>query len=156
MATINFKSVGRTAQTVQDETPDQTVLPVGIKTPLQPGRAGEGIFAMHYDLGDQIRDNLRNLILTNWGERLGLYDFGANLRELTTEFVSLDNFDDEAVVRIQGATSRWMPYVSLKTFDSTTEHEQNEKVGIITLRITYDVPVLQLSNQTLEISLYVI
>lgn len=153
---ISFKSVGRTQQVEDSETPDQTTLPIGIKTPLQQGNSGEGIFAMHFDLRDQVRDNLRNLILTNWGERLGLWDFGGNLRELATEFVSRSDFDDQAVVRIKNAVSRWMPYVSLNDFGPTVEHEQNIKTGIISFRITYDVPILNVVNDALEISLFVI
>lgn len=156
MTTISFKSVGRTADVMIAETPSVTTLPIGIKTPLQLGRRGEGIFAMHFDLGEQIKDNLRNLLLTNKGERLCLWDFGANLRELTTEFASGDEFDNEATRRIKEAVNRWMPYVTLVSYVPTTENTQNVKTGIISFKITYDVPTLGLRDQALEISLYVI
>lgn len=153
---ISFRSVGKTAQAVDTETPDKTILPVGIKTPLQLGAVGEGIFAVHYDLADQVNDNLRNLILTNWGERLGLYDFGANLRELATELTSRDDFDNEAVIRIKNSVSKWMPYVVLNDFIPLIDHEQNEKTAIINFRITYDVPVLGVVNRGLEITIWAI
>jgi len=156
MAKINFKSVGKTSDTLAAETPDQSTLPVGIMTPLRFGSTGEGIFAMHFDLGDQIQDNLRNLILTNWGERLGQFDFGANLKQLTTEFVSIDNFDAEATLRIKNAVSKWMPYVTLQDFISTTNHTENQKTGIISFTITYGVPMLNISARALEITLYVL
>ncbi len=156
MATISFKSVGRTSTTTSQEKVVTTVLPVGIKTPLQKGTKGEGIFAVHYDLGDQIKDNLRNLLLTNWGERLCLYDFGANLKELTTEFTSRDDFDNEAMNRIKNAVNRWMSYVSLSDFSSNAENIDNSKTGIIVIKVTYDIPMLNLINQSLEILLYVI
>ena len=89
MATYNFKSVGKTKQQEEAEVVTKSQIPFGIKTPLQLG-SSEGILAMNYSLEDQFADNLRNLLLTNWGERLGLYDFGANLRPLTTEFTNLD------------------------------------------------------------------
>jgi phage baseplate assembly protein W len=155
MGTISFKSVGRTADVAASETPDVTVLPIGIVTPLRQGDKG-GIFDMHFDLGDQIRDNLKNLLLTNWGERLCLFDFGANLRELTTEFASRDDFDNEAVNRVRSAVNRWMPYVSLVDYVPTAENVQNVKTGIISFKITYDVPTIGLKDQTLEIVLYVI
>ena len=92
-----------------------TPTPIGIKTPLRPG-GNNGIFDGHFVLKDQVKDNLRNLMLTNWGERLGLYNFGANLRPLTTEIVGQDSFDAQATERSKGAVDRWMPYVSLDTF----------------------------------------
>ncbi len=155
MGTINFKSVGRTADTISLENPAATTLPIGIITPVRPGKNSEGIFSMTYDLGDQVKDNLRNLIQTNWGERLCLYNFGANLRELTAEFTSGDEFDNEATTRIKAAVTRWMPYVSLISYVSTPILQQNEKTGVISLTITYDVPMLNLKNQALEVTLYV-
>lgn len=153
---ISFKSVGKTSQELTDEVPEQTVLPVGIKTPLRLGTTGEGIFALHYDLADQVNDNLRNLILTNWGERLALWDYGANLRELTTELASREDFDNEAVVRIKNAVTRWMPYVILNDFIPLIDHENNQNTAIINFRITYDVPVLGVTNRGIEITLYAI
>ena len=156
MTTISFKSVGRTAETRETETTETSPIPIGIKTPMRAGSAGEGVWAMHYELSDQVHDNLRNLILTNWGERLGVYDFGANLRELTTELVSQEDFDGEAVVRIRDAVGRWMPYVTLQNYISETQHAGNEKTGIINFTITYDIPALAVTNRALRITLYVI
>ena len=155
MATYSFKSVGRTATTRANETPATSPIPIGIKTPLRPGTT-EGVWAMNFDLADQVKDNLRNLILTNWGDRLGVYDFGANLRELTTEFVSLDDFEGEAIVRIKNAVNRWMPYVVLQDFIGKTQHEGNQKIGVINFEITYDIPVLQVQNASLVVTLYVL
>lgn len=156
MATISFKSVGRTAETRESETTTPSPIPIGIKTPLQTGGAGEGIWSMHYELADQVHDNLRNLILTNWGERLGVYDFGANLRELTTELVSQEDFDGEAVTRIRDAVGKWMPYITLQNYISETQHEGNQKTGIINFTVTYDIPALSVTNRSLRITLYVI
>lgn len=156
MAIISFKSVGRTASTRALETTESTKIPIGIKTPMQSGGTGEGIWAMHFELSDQVNDNLRNLILTNWGERLGAYDFGANLRELTTELVSKEDFESEAIIRIRDAVAKWMPYVSLRDFEANTQHEENEKTGIINIKITYDIPALNVQQRALQVSLYVI
>ena len=80
----SFKSVGD----LSDEAVNQRYIaeptPIGIATPMQLGN-GTNIYKMHYKLEDQIRDNLRNLVLTNQGERIGRHDFGANLMQLVTE-----------------------------------------------------------------------
>jgi hypothetical protein len=94
--------------------------------------------------------------LTNWGERLGFYYFGANLRDLTSELSSLDAFDGEAIQRIKDSVSTWMPFVSLKDFSSRFDREENENVGILKIAITYNVPQLKIENRALQISLHVI
>jgi phage baseplate assembly protein W len=158
MAKISFKSVGQTQQQVVETTPETTQPPIGIKTPLRLGDEKGNLLAMHYDVGDQLADNLRNLLLTNWGERLGLYYFGANLRPLTTEFTNQTNFDNEAIVRIKNAVTTWMPYIELEEFASETDRNNNYNKGMatITLTISYNVPTLQQNNRVIQVVLYVL
>ena len=66
----------------------------------------EGLFEMHFDNRSQVKDNLRNLLQTNWGERIGLYAFGANLNELVGELSSQEDFDSEAMLRIKSTITR--------------------------------------------------
>jgi len=153
MSVYKFKSVGKTATINEAEVLQTTQTPVGIKTPLKLD--DRNIFAMHYNAADQIHDNLRNLLLTNWGERLGIYEFGANLKELTSEFTSIDSFDEEAIARIRNTVSRWMPFVNLKNFSSSIDREENQDVGILKITITYDVLRLGVQNKALQISMYV-
>ncbi len=155
MGSISFKSVGTTKDQQDANQLTTTPTPIGILTPLQLGTA-ESLFAMTYSLADQVHDNLRNLLLTNWGERLGLYDFGANLRQITTEFTTQDDFDAQAVTRISNAVSRWMPYVSLEDFLSQTNRNGNKNTGVIDLTITYSVPALNVSKRALQVTLYVL
>jgi len=155
MATINFKSVGQTQQEIVDSTVTVANLPIGIKTPLRIA-GSDGLLEMHYNLEDQIADNLRNLLLTNWGERLGQYYFGANLKPLTTEFVSQENFDNEAVVRIKAAVERWLPFVDLIEFSSSVNRLENKNTAIINITISYSVPVIDVPEKKLQITLYVL
>jgi phage baseplate assembly protein W len=157
MSSYSFKSSGQTQDQISDE--DAAVIasktPYGIKTPLQLGD-GDRLYAMNFELEDQFADNLRNLLLTNWGERLGLYKFGANLRPLTTEFVSLDNFDSQAIGRIRSAVEQWMPFIDLETFTSAVDRTNNKNTGILTINITYNIPALDVTGKGLQIVLYVI
>lgn len=155
MATYSFKSVGKTQTQLEDESTARTVIPYGIKTPMQLGTK-EGLFAMNYSLEDQFADNLRNLLLTNWGERVGLYQFGANLKPLTTEFVSQDDFDSEAIVRIKDAVEKWMPFIDLEDFSSDVDRMENKNTGIIKVNITYNIPLINVTRKGLQIVLYVI
>lgn len=155
MATYAFKSVGKTEEQVKAETLIASQIPYGIKTPLRLG-VKDGIFQMNYSLADQFHDNLRNLLLTNWGERLGFYRFGANLLPLTTEFSSLDDFDNQAIQRIRDAVDTWMPFIELEDFASEVDRQENKSTGIIKITITYNIPALQVIKKGLQIILYVI
>ena len=156
MASYSFKSSGLTQQQSQVEQLAKTVTPIGIKTPLQLGDS-DGIFAMNFVLADQVHDNLRNLILTNWGERLGQYTLGANLRPLTTEYVSQDDFDTQAITRIKNAVAKWMSYVDLEDFLSEVDRTNLvNNLAQINITITYNVPALNVKGRKLQIKLYVI
>jgi phage baseplate assembly protein W len=154
MATFSFKSSGKTSSIATGVVPSTFELAIGFKTPLQLGE--KTIFAMNYNIADQVHDNLRNLLLTNWGERLGFYYFGANLRELTTEISNVETFEELAIERIREAVSTWMPFVNLKNFSSKIDKTNNNDTGIIRIMITYSVPQLLVENRALQISLFVI
>lgn len=155
--TINFKSVGLTGQQqLSSLSQVPSIVPVGIKTPLRLG-SKYGILDMHLNMTDTAADNLRNLILTNWGERLGQYFLGANLRPLTTEYSSQDDFDSEAVIRIKTAVGMWMPYVQLIDYVSSFEtFNVSSSTGVINIKITYSIPMLAALDKKLSVNLYVI
>lgn len=153
MATYSFKSVGKTQEDLEEESLTESPIPFGIKTPLSLG-SSEGIFAMNYSLEDQFADNLKNLLLTNWGERLGLYRFGANLRPLTTELVSQEDFDNQAIERIRAAVETWMPFIDLESFTSTVDRNENKNTAVINITIVYNIPPINVTGKSLQIVLY--
>jgi len=156
MAKLSFKSVGITnEQRATTVTTVTKVPPIGIKTPLQLS-TDEGLLAMNFNLADQLADNLRNLLQTNWGERLGQYFFGANLRPLTTEYTNQENFDTEAISRIRDAVSTWMPFVELEDFISEVDRNENTSTGIIRVSITYNIPSLNLRGKGVQVVLYIL
>ena len=154
MATYSFKSSGKTQEQKDIEALKKTVLPYGIKTPVSIG--SDSILDMNYDIDAQLADNLKNLLLTNWGERLGLYRFGANLRPLTTELVAQDDFDSQAIERIRSAVEAWMPYIQLEDFTSTIDRKENASTAVIKITVTYNIPALQITNRGIQIVLYAI
>lgn len=154
MGSYSFKSSGTTATDDIANALAVTKIPVGIKTPLSLG--DDDLLTMSYKFADQVTDNLRNLILTNWGERLGFYDFGGNLRPLMTDLVSLDDFDSQAISRIRTAVGRWMPYVDLQDFLSSVDRVQNKQLAVIRMVITFNIPSLNVVGRKLEVMLYAI
>ena len=163
MSSFKFKSSG--IQLTPTETTTQVgevpTVAIGIKTPMRLGtETNEGILSMNFDLASQIQDNFRNLVLTNWGERLALYNYGANLgplmTELSTNLALKDSFENEAVTRIGDAVKLWMPFIQPKTFTSSLDQINNKNTAIINVTITYDIPALQVTDKRLLVTLYAI
>lgn len=157
MALLNFKDVGikatsRPAANLLRKPPS----PIGVKTPLELDEEGNSIFVMHYTLKEQIADNLRNLLLTNHGERLAVYDFGANIRPLLTEWSNKENFDQEVMIRINTAISKYMPFVTPLGYESTPNYVENIFTGKIKMLLLYSIPSLNLNEELLELTLFVI
>jgi len=152
----SFKSSGQTLKSRQDRA--KTVLnrprPIGIATPVTLDYGAYAFVKMHTDIGNQITDNFRQLILTNHGDRLGLYDFGANLLELTFE-MQQEEVQGEAMRRISLAAGKYMPYIELETFESFIDHFENQDIGKVGVTIGFNVPKLNIVNRRLEVLLYV-
>lgn len=154
--TISFKNVGiREFQTNNVFSVPQSILPIGIKTPVNFGGNSEGLFQMHTDIKEVVHDNLRNLLLTNHGERLAIYDLGANLHPLCAEYTTKESFDSEAMIRINTAVSRYMPFVTLIGFESRAERTDIEHTAKIVIFILYSVPQINVIERGLELILAV-
>jgi len=152
--TYSFKSVGETPQDVRERNVQASRSPpIGIKTPLEIGDGKDGLLKMNYRVEDAVADNMRNLILTNKGERLMDYNFGANLKELTFELGS-EETDLEAVTRIRNAVSRYFPYVSLETFEPFNDYAVDKSVARVGVRVTYRIPLINQTERKLEVTLY--
>ena len=156
--TRSFKDVGYKQYDIRKvEVVDKTLLPIGIKTPLQFSFNGSGTFDMNYQVSDQIKDNLRNLIQTNFGERVGRYDFGANLRELLFEYTSKDDFENEVMIRINTAVAKWMPFIELSSFDSVILTDgDTDKISKSVLQIGYSVPKAYIYNEKVEVVIFIL
>lgn len=153
MVVIDFKSVGELSSAKKFQ-PVENEVPIGIKTPLRLGTRNDGIFAMHFSVADQIHDNFKNLILTNHGERVGSYDFGANLSELSFEH-GQETFDTEAITRIRTATNKYMPFMELKTFESRFGRDGVNGERRVIIEIVYGVPRLGISNKRVQVKIIV-
>ena len=149
----SFKSVGDLQVDLRNNSAQERQKnPIGIATPVQLGN--NSLLKMHTERLKVIKDNFRNLILTNHGDRLGFFDFGANLEELTFELGS-EGGDAEATRRIAKTTAKYMPFIDLDTFEPFVEKFDNQHTGKVGIRITYTVPAITTEKQGLEVLLYV-
>ena len=141
-----WKSAGQTPVLVRDnvflgkEADTITSSPIGVKLPLELGTERSGIFEMNFDSAEAISTNLRNLVMTNHGERVGNFLYGANLLPLCAEYGASDDFEVEAMRRIEVATSSFLPMVQLKNFTSKFIENSDTGVLVIEMKIEYDIP----------------
>ena len=150
----DFKSVGfEEEQLRQAASRFVSNNPIGIKTPVEFGDNAAGLFAMHRNLLDQIKDNLKNLLRTNHGERPPFYDFGANLMPIAFD-ISTDEGTNLAMRRIGRAISKYLPLVQPASFEPITIYEDNKEVAKVGVRMTYDIPVLGVTGQKVEVVIY--
>lgn len=151
--TFDFKSVGIKSDAPKQPSPTAD-RPIGIRTPMRLGQGSDGIFQMHFVLLDQVRDNFRNLLLTNRGERVAITDFGANLGPLTLELGS-ETFDNELLLRINTAVSRFMPFIVLDRLEREIDNLDNEDVAKVKIKVFYTVPALRAQNEAVEVTFFI-
>lgn len=147
----SFKSVGQTSAAISSQKSNEvTQTPIGIKTPLELGTGTDGLLKMHKSIENQIVDNFKNLLLTNKGERMFLYDFGANLRELQFE-LGTESGDIEAINRIKSATEKYLPFIDLQTFETFNIPLIVGYTSAVGIRIAYTVPALSNTQRNIEV-----
>lgn len=163
---FNFKSSGTKITNRKFTDPVVIEKPIGIKTPLEFGIGEDDIFSMHTNPAKQVGDNLRNLISTNFGERLGRANFGANLVDLTFEYGATDKFEAEAMLRINEIASRHISVISIRqvsvldylnSSDFRPGNASGDSFGLalVSLRIKYDIPKIKVFNQAVDALIYV-
>ena len=83
---------------------------VGIEFPLDHNLTG--FFRQSKTIPQQVKSNIRNLLLTEKGERIFQPNFGSNLKSLLFEQItpgSLQNVEGD----IRTSLSTWLPYVNV-------------------------------------------
>ena len=159
---FSFKSVGKKISSkkfkVDNEDAKSKIIPIGIKTPVEFGNKKTKLFKMHEDPMLQLKDNLKNLIQTNYGERLGKYEFGCNLKSLLFERVSLDeNFQKEASDQVVKQVEKYIPAIQIDniTFSVNKKNRlNNNMLAEVKINIDFSIPSARIKNQRLETTLF--
>lgn len=87
-------------------------MPIGLTMPFAQTTSSLGFLAFTTTEIDATLQNLKSLVLTNWGERPNHYYLGCNLIEFLFAQVGPET-EDQVVQRIQEQVSQWLPYVVL-------------------------------------------
>ena len=114
---------------------------IGLSFPLRRDKFND--FAMTKNSLEQSQHNLKNLLLTYPGERVGQPEFGSRLRELC--FEELDDTLPELIEEeIRKAVSVWLPYINIIEVATLTEEGDKNKIFV---RMKYSTT---LNSQTIQ------
>ncbi len=111
---------------------------IGITLPLQ---FGENTFEQAFLTKDQVKSNIKNLLLTKKGERIIQPEFGSGLQSLLFE-QNVDDLEGRIEDTINESLEQWLPYVTAEEIDieSTNELRDNNRLNVsIKFRIGDDI-----------------
>ena len=114
---------------------------IGVSLPLDYG--SQGFFNKTRTTLQQTRSNIKNLLLTIKGERLGNPTFGSDLMTVIFEQDdgTLGNRIEEA---IRASISEWLPYVNVKKVETVAD-ERNP--NLLNVRIDFTIDIDQKVSQ---------
>ena len=102
-----------------DLLPDKAI---GLQLPLVPDNSY--IFGCNYVMYDQIKANIKNLLLTQKGERIMYPDYGCDLNKILFEINA--DIANTAELIIRNAIAKWLPVVNIEkmsvAIDDVNEH----------------------------------
>lgn len=105
---------------------------IGLQLPL--GVHQMGVFKRTQTLLEQAKSNIRNLLLTRRGERLGNPDFGSDLfRVLFNPINETTQSEIEEIIRAD--IGRYLPYINVKKVEFSNEG------NIIRPKVTFTIDI---------------
>jgi phage baseplate assembly protein W len=119
--------------------------PIAISTPMAISERF-GMFDMREDILSVVKDQLKMILLTNKGERVGNYDFGANVRAILFSQIEND-IEDILIENIQKNVEKYMPFTRLISFNLYTGNEiEDLQENEMLIEITFSVESLNLQS----------
>jgi phage baseplate assembly protein W len=107
---------------------------IGYTFPFLRSTGSIGYFQGTEDELDAVKQNLKSLIFTNWGERVMHFNFGCNLIEFLFENLSGNELKERISDRITSQTATWLPFVSINEL-FIIFHEDDPTVPVNAIRI---------------------
>ena len=118
---------------------------IGLSFPLRRDKFQD--FAMTKNSLQQAEHNLKNLLLTYPGERVGQPTFGSRLRELCFEQID-DTLPQRIEEEVRKAVTNWLPYINLIEVATLTEEGDKNKIFV---RVKYSTSLNPQTTQQIEL-----
>jgi phage baseplate assembly protein W len=111
------------------------------KFPLRFDYAG-GAYTLNKTYREMVKQNLKNLILTNPGERIMDMNFGAGLRTYFFESMTHNTYPQIAA-DIEEQVKRYMPFVQIDSINFTAGDESAGTGNVLGVAVAYTILPLQ-------------
>jgi len=101
---------------------------IGISLPIQITNTA---FEQTFQTSEQVKSNIKNLLLTKRGERILQPEFGSGLQELLFE-PNVDDFESRIENTINQSLEQWLPYVTAEEIevDSSDTLKDNNRINV--------------------------
>jgi len=102
---------------------------VGITLPIQKGETG--YFRQSFQTFEQVKSNIKNLLLTKKGERVLQPDFGSGIHDLLFN-PATEKFEEDVENTINRALEKWLQYVIVQDInvDVSKEYTDNNQASV--------------------------
>ena len=129
---------------------NDTNVKVGIDLPIRRGAEQDGFFATTSTTIEAVKNNIRNLLQTEEGERFFQPNLGIGLRQLLFE-----NITDKNLIGIQDSIldkiEFWLPFVEVRDIQ-VLSRDNNTDVGANEIRVKILFNIKQDPNTTESVS----
>ena len=99
----------------------------GIMLPASPGNGT--MFQQSFSSFESAKSNLKNLLLTNKGERPFQPEFGTGLQSLLFEQLD-ENLEEKLESLITDSVDFWLPYINIQEVNTLTEDDDKGKIFV--------------------------
>lgn len=101
-------------------------MPLGFTLPFSKSTGSIGYFETTDSEIAAVREDLKSLLLTNWGERVNHYFLGCNFKEFLFETLHVDDLKARISDRVRSQVETWLPFVVVQEVDVLlTEDDAN-------------------------------
>jgi len=112
---------------------NNTNVKIGIDLPIRRDDGGDGYFASTSTTIEAVKNNIRNLLQTNEGERFFQPNLGVNLRQLLFEHITNEN-----LIGVQNAIMDkfefWLPFVEVRNIE-VLSNDDDSNIGMNEIRV---------------------
>ena len=119
---------------------------ISVRLPLIYGKK-DGPYVLNKNLGQVVRQNFKNLLLTAPGERIMIPEFGVGLYTLLFEQINSATFE-LATTRVYEQTKKYMPFVNIESIEFIdSDRDPRLPLNQVNVTITYNLGSLASSDK---------
>lgn len=107
---------------------------IGITLPIQIGNTA---FNQSFTTAEQVKSNIKNLLLTKKGERVVQPEFGSGLQSLLFEFND-GELSEKIENTITQALEQWLPYVTAESIDIEQTNDNKDR-NLVNVSISFSI-----------------